>query len=113
MLTVRNQSDQLILVGDMYLFPNNQRQVNDAVARAAVANNPRALVIVNDAPAPVDWTAVKGIGAQLNAALHSVGLNTVADVRRYIDENGVEALLAVPGMHEKRMAALLAFIEVQ
>jgi hypothetical protein len=113
MLTVRNQSNQLILVGDTYLFPDNQRQVNDAVARAAVANNPRALVIVNDAPAPVDWTAVKGIGEQLDAALHYMGLNTAADVRRYVDENGADALLAVPGMHDKRMAALLAFVEVQ
>jgi predicted flap endonuclease-1-like 5' DNA nuclease len=113
MLTVRNRGNEPVIVGEQYLFAGGQRQVADAVARSAVANNPQALVIVDDAPAPVDWTAVKGIGAQLDAALHSMGLNSAADVRRYVAANGADALLAVPGMHERRLAALLAFVEVQ
>jgi len=113
MLTVRNHSNQLVLVGDFYLFPGEQRRLIDVMARAAVANNPQALVIVDDMPAPVDWTVVKGIGVQLSAALYHMGLRTPEDVRQYIAKNGKEALLAVPGMHEKRLAALLAFVEVE
>lgn len=48
MLTVRSHSNSLIIVGDTYLFPGQSRRVPDAVAQAAIANNPGALVILEE-----------------------------------------------------------------
>ncbi len=50
MLTVRNRSNEPAIVGDKYLFPGQSNRYHDHVARSAVANNPGALSIVDDAP---------------------------------------------------------------
>lgn len=115
MLTVRNRGNEPAIVGDKYLFPGQSNRYRDHVARSAVAGNPGALVIVEDAnmPVEVDWTQIKGIGPQLSEALRYIGLHTVEDVRAYVAEHGAEALLAVPGMHDKRLGALLAFVGVE
>lgn len=48
MLTVKNTSNDLVIVGETYLFSGAQRQCRDAVARAAVAANPGKLVILEE-----------------------------------------------------------------
>jgi predicted flap endonuclease-1-like 5' DNA nuclease len=122
MLTVRNRSGNLVLVGDNYLFPGQTRQLPDAMARAAVANNPGMLDVAPEpaievAPtvAPVgeqeDWTQVSGIGPQLHEALHYMGLHTKGDIRAYVATNGVDTLLRIPGLSTRRLAALMAYIE--
>ncbi len=50
MLTVRNRSNEPAIVGDKYLFPGQSNRYHNHVARSAVANNPGALSIVDDAP---------------------------------------------------------------
>lgn len=115
MLTVRNRGNEPAIVGDRYLFPGQSNRYHDHVARSAVAANPGVLVIVEDAPVPVeiDWTQIKGIGPQLSEALRYIGLHTKDDVSAYVSVHGRDALLAVPGMHEKRLNALLAFAGVE
>lgn len=119
MLTVRNRGNEPAIVGDKYLFPGQSNRYHNHVARSAVANNPGALSIVDAAPAPVpmpeieDWAQVKGIGPQLAEALRYIGLLTKEDVRVHVTMHGRDALLALPGMHDKRLNALLVFAGVE
>ncbi len=117
MLTVRNRGNEPAIVGDKYLFPGQSNRYHEHVARSAVANNPGTLSIVDEAPAPTpdieDWTQVKGIGPQLAEALCYIGILTKEDVRYHVAMYGRDALLALPGMHDKRLNALLAFVGVE
>ena len=117
MLTVRNRSNEPAIVGDKYLFPGQSNRYHNHVARSAVVNNPGALSIVDDAPASTpeieNWTQVKKIGPQLAEALRYIGLLTKEDVRYHVTMHGRDGLLALPGMHDKRLNALLAFAGVE
>lgn len=57
MLTVRNHGNEPAIVGDKYLFPGQSNRYHDHVARAAVANNPGALSIVDEVAEVVDVEA--------------------------------------------------------
>lgn len=48
MLTVKNASEDLVIVGEKYLFSGAQRQCRDDIARAAVAAHPGKLVILEE-----------------------------------------------------------------
>lgn len=53
MLTVRSHSNDPVIVGEKILLPGQSRSVPDAVAQAAIAAHPGALVILEEASAVV------------------------------------------------------------
>jgi predicted flap endonuclease-1-like 5' DNA nuclease len=62
-----------------------------------------------EAPPASPFTAVSGIGNELAMALHYVGIHTKDDLRKEVEQHGIERLLPIPGISKQRAEALRAW----
>lgn len=78
------------------------------VAAGRLSRLPQGGEAGQPAPPPdsplANFSVVSGIGSQITEALHNAGVLTWADVRRV----GMDGLLPISGMNQKRAADLLA-----
>ncbi len=95
LLTVRNDSNEPVLVGDRRLFPGQRRRVHEAIYTRAKAKYPD-LTCLDQVKAeaenkPDDLTEISGLGKKRAEALHQLGISTFADLAQaeaeFLDQN--------------------------
>lgn len=107
--------------GEVFYPAGTVATFTDGVAAGLIADG-RAVAVVGPqdgqgeamAPEPLptlptDWTTVKGVSTEIQAALHHLGLNTPGDLLNFVTMGG--DLTAIPGIGKKRAADIVEWAE--
>ena len=122
-MKLRNNSNELILIGESYIYPYAVREYPESIAEGAIKTHPTKLSIIGRAPRveavrepqaePVrdDWTKVRGIGDMKRDALYFMGINTKADLLAFVAANGENAINDIPGMSDRKVESLIIWAQ--
>jgi predicted flap endonuclease-1-like 5' DNA nuclease len=124
-MKIRNNTGDLILIGENYIYPYQVREYPESIAEAAQKQHPDKLTIIGRNPRveavrepqaqPVrdDWTEVKGIGPKLADALYFMGITTKAELLRFVAANGESAINDIPGMSDRKVESLISWAQAE